>query len=290
MAAPYVGNSNKPNVAGVAGVNSTPGDGVWGESNQGRGVVGVTDTGAGVWGHTNTGRAVVGAVNVDGAGVWGETKAGRGVVGVVNGGSGAGVWGETTRGRGVVGVDREDGAGVWGETKTGRAVVGVASAGGYAGFFEGKVAITADLDVGGDIRLQNQDCAEDFDVAADAVVEPGTVVVLDEEGAVRPSTDPYDKRVAGVVSGAGEFRPAVTLGALPTSNDRLPIALMGKVCCRADASYAPIEVGDLLTTSPSEGHAMKATDSSRAFGTVIGKALRPLPAGTGLIPILVALQ
>jgi len=45
-----------------------------------------------------------------------------------------------------------------------------------------------------------------------------------------------------------------------------------------------------LTTSPTVGHAMKARDQSRAFGCVIGKALRSLETGQGLIPILVALQ
>ncbi len=65
---------------------------------------------------------------------------------------------------------------------------------------------------------------------------------------------------------------------------------MGKVCCKVDAQYSPIEVGDLLTTSPTSGHAMKATDPLKAFGSVIGKALRPLTAGQGMIPILIALQ
>jgi hypothetical protein len=46
----------------------------------------------------------------------------------------------------------------------------------------------------------------------------------------------------------------------------------------------------MLTTSPTEGHAMKACDPARAFGAVIGKALRPLATGIGLIPILIALQ
>ena len=49
-------------------------------------------------------------------------------------------------------------------------------------------------------------------------------------------------------------------------------------------------MGDLLTTSPTLGFAMKAMDPLNAFGTVIGKALQPLPSGQGLIPILVALQ
>jgi hypothetical protein len=57
-----------------------------------------------------------------------------------------------------------------------------------------------------------------------------------------------------------------------------------------DASLVPVSVGDLLTTSGTPGHAMKAGDAARAFGAVIGKALRPLSSGRGLVPILVALQ
>lgn len=61
---------------------------------------------------------------------------------------------------------------------------------------------------------------------------------------------------------------------------------MGKV----DASYGAIEVGDLLTTSPILDHAMKVDDPLKAFDSVIGKALRPLREGQGMIPILIALQ
>jgi hypothetical protein len=57
-----------------------------------------------------------------------------------------------------------------------------------------------------------------------------------------------------------------------------------------DAQYSAVETGDLLTTSPTPGHAMKAHDQAKAFGAVIGKALRPLAAGQSLIPILIALQ
>jgi hypothetical protein len=45
-----------------------------------------------------------------------------------------------------------------------------------------------------------------------------------------------------------------------------------------------------LTISSTPGRAMKVTDSEKALGTVIGKALAPCKDGTGLIPILVALQ
>jgi hypothetical protein len=66
--------------------------------------------------------------------------------------------------------------------------------------------------------------------------------------------------------------------------------LLGKLYCKVDAQSSPIEVGDLLTTSCIPGHAMKASDPRKAFGSVIGKALRPLKEGRGLIPILIALQ
>jgi hypothetical protein len=66
--------------------------------------------------------------------------------------------------------------------------------------------------------------------------------------------------------------------------------LLGKVFCKVDAQYGAVEVGDLLTTSPTPGHAMKASDPAKAFGAVIGKALRPLTEGHSLIPILIALQ
>jgi len=66
--------------------------------------------------------------------------------------------------------------------------------------------------------------------------------------------------------------------------------LMGKVYCKVDAQSLSVEVGDLLTTSPAPGCAMKATDFAEASGAIIGKALRPLTDGLGLIPVLVALQ
>ncbi len=142
----------------------------------------------------------------------------------------------------------------------------------------------------GDVKLLGGDCAEDFDVAEAESIEPGTVMVLGEEGALYQSQQAYDKRVAGVVSGAGDYKPGLILDKQQSRSNRKPIALLGKVFCKVDASYAPIEVGDLLTTAPTPGHAMKATDPMKAFGAVIGKALRSLETGQGLIPVLVTLQ
>jgi hypothetical protein len=150
------------------------------------------------------------------------------------------------------------------------------------------------INVAGDILLQNADCAEDFNIAEGILVEPGSVMVLGENGALFPCGRAYDKRVAGVISGAGDYRPGIVLDRQKTGSsqnvNRLPIALLGKVYCRVDAQCAAIEVGDLLTTSPTLGHAMKATDREKAFGSVIGKALRPLQGGCGLIPVLISLQ
>ena len=142
----------------------------------------------------------------------------------------------------------------------------------------------------GDIVLRNADCAEEFDVAHVPGAEPGAVMVIGADDALELGRETYDKRVVGVVSGAGDLKPGIVLGRQPSRRHRLPIALTSKVFCKVDARYAPIAVGDLLTTSATPGHAMKAVDQNRAFGAVIGKALRAQAADTGLIPVLIALQ
>jgi hypothetical protein len=144
----------------------------------------------------------------------------------------------------------------------------------------------------GDVTLAGADAAEEFEIApASGPISSGTVVVIDADGKLRESTQDYDRRVAGVLAGAGKYRPGVILGrqAGETGHWR-PVALAGRTYCKVDATSSPIEVGDLLTTARTPGHAMKATDPKRAFGAVIGKALERLSDGTGLAPILVALQ
>lgn len=224
--------------------------------------------GPGINGESNTGPGVRG-VGQSGNGGWFESRHGEGVRG----------WSKNPHHGGVVGVNTANGIGVYGNSTDG---IGVYGKGKLAGYFQG------DVEVKGDIRLLQADCAEDFDIAD--TVDAGTVMVLGEEGALHQSHQPYDKRVAGVISGAGSYKPGIILDKQESETTRLPIGLLGKVYCKVDAQSAPIEVGDLLTTSSTPGHAMKAIDPLRAFGSVIGKALRPLPEGTGLIPILIALQ
>ena len=260
---PLKGMSTAKEVPGVSGDNTSDGDGVLGESSHsGVGVHGIGDAGAGVLGECNAGRGVAGTSNT-GQGVYGHSKIQAGVVG------------ESDQFDGVFGVSHKPtAAGVSGHNP-----------GGLAGFFDGNVTVT------GDIYLTNAgDCAEDFDIADADSTEPGTVMVLGEEEVLLPSYEPYDKRVAGVISGAGNYKPGIVLDKKESQQRRLPVALLGKVFCKADAQFGPIAVGDLLTTSSTPGHAMKSDDPMKAFGAVIGKALRPLKQGQGLIPILIALQ
>ena len=143
----------------------------------------------------------------------------------------------------------------------------------------------------GVITAANVDCAEDFEIDDVSAVEPGTVMIIGDGLRLRTSDQAYDKRVAGIVSGAGDYRPGIILGRRPGGDSqKLPIALVGRVFCKVDADHGAIRVGDLLTTSSLRGHAMRVGDSARAFGAVIGKALVPLDSGQGTIPVLVALQ
>ena len=106
---------------------------------------------------------------------------------------------------GVLGAHGDGGDGVLGVSDTGVAVHG--RGGQWAGLFEGNVQVTGDVEVQGTLTalidvVCGADCAEDFDIAGDTTVEPGTVMVLGHEGELSESREAYDKRVAGVISGA----------------------------------------------------------------------------------------
>jgi len=244
---------------------------------------------SGVWGENmGAGYGVSGSTNSiyqpgpnGTAGVWGN-----------NPGSGIGVKGTSTGGDAVLGYSSSNAhAGVSAVNDGGG--FGVWAGGTPAGHFAGDVEVTGNVRVNGDIVLTNQDCAEDFAIAAPENVEPGSVMVIGHDGALRQSDQAYDKRVVGVISGAGDLKPGIVLGrqqSLEELDKRVPVALWGRTYCKVDAGSSPVEVGDLLTTSSTPGHAMKAADPLKAFGAVIGKALVSLKSGQGLIPILIALQ
>src|SRR5262249_7714515 len=114
------------------------------------------------------------------------------------------------------------------------------------------------------------------------VVDQGDVVVMDPDdaGTLRASTTALDTTVAGCA-------------AQPDEDVELPpghaaVGLWGIVLCRADAGYGAIKIGDLLATSATPGHAKRA--DAGAVSAILGKAMEPLPLGTGLIRVLIALR
>lgn len=166
----------------------------------------------------------------------------------------------------------------------------------------GVTTIELDSDFNGDGRIITEelqitggsDLSEQFDVSFDGgKVEPGMVVCIDPKapGKLTIGSRAYDRRVAGIISGAGNVETGIYMGQRGTPADGThPIALTGRVYCRVDTSNGAIEPGDLLTTSNTPGYAMKVTDHARAHGAVIGKAMTSLTEARGLVLVLVSLQ
>jgi len=186
----------------------------------------------------------------------------------------------------------------------------------------GTTAPASLLDVAGTARVNvltidgGADLSENFDVLAGSrgateprsrdgdsneatrqegnTIEAGTVVSIDAEnpGKLRVATSAYDTTVAGIVSGAGGVSTGMVMAHEGTLADGAhPVALSGRVYCKADASLGAIRPGDLLTTSDTPGHAMKVVDRDRANGAILGKAMTSLAAGEkGLVLVLVSLQ
>src|SRR5262249_56888126 len=94
-----------------------------------------------------------------------------------------------------------------------------------------------------------------------------------------------DRRVAGVISGAGGVQPGMMMGQEGTLADgKHPVALGGRVYVWVDATRGAVKPGDLLTTSATPGYAMKAANTSMAQGAIICKAMTGLKRRKGLVP------
>ncbi len=160
--------------------------------------------------------------------------------------------------------------------------------GDFNGTGEGRV-ITDVLEIQG-----GADLSENFDIkkTADPIV-PGMIVCIDENhaGRLQISSKAYDRKVAGIVSGAGGVHPGMLMGQTGSIADgQHPVALSGRVYCLVDTKNGAVRPGDLLTTSDTLGHAMKVSDHSQAQGAVIGKAMSGLEDGKGMVLVLVTLQ
>jgi hypothetical protein len=142
----------------------------------------------------------------------------------------------------------------------------------------------------GGTQASGADFAEQVAVEGrEADYEPGDVLVISAEAdqTVALSSEPFATAVIGVYS----TQPAMLAGA-PDTDDPLagiPVAITGIVPCKVSAENGPIQRGDLLVTSSTPGHAMRAGDDPPP-GSVLGKAMQSLESGTGSIVMLVTLQ
>jgi len=125
-----------------------------------------------------------------------------------------------------------------------------------------------------------------------ALYEPGDLLVIDTVGKRRLSRahEAYSTLVAGVYSTKPGLLAGVPHMDDPSLASEVPLAVIGIVPCKVNAEGGPINVGDLLVSSSSPGRAMKGADRGRMLGAVVGKALDPLPEGSGVIQVLITLQ
>ncbi len=174
----------------------------------------------------------------------------------------------------------------------------------------GTVNPTAKLEINGTTRTKlleitgGADLSEQFDINKSINIDghiaqetlninPGMIVCIDPEnpGKLLINTEAYDKKVAGIISGAGGVETGMMMGQKGSVADgQYPVALTGRVYAYADATKNPIKPGDLLTTSDTPGHAMKVTEYGKAHGAILGKAMSSLDNDKGLVLVLVTLH
>jgi hypothetical protein len=294
------GSDFSTGVRGIASADSGLTNGVYGASNStsGIGVFGSAgaDSGTtyGVWGVSNStsGRGVYGwAPDLSGStiGVVGQSNStsGQGVKGTATATSGTtyGVVGNNSSPDGYAGYFRNtsSGVGLYVQTDSGSDNI-IEAASGF-GELEFKVARDGTVFSDGGFTTPAADYAELL--PAHAGLEPGDVLVIGPDGELARSTSPAQTAVVGVYS----TQPGFIAGAGDESadiSDLVPLAVMGVVPVKVTAENGPIQPGDLLTSSSTAGHAMRAGVDPMP-GTIIGKALAPWKVGIGTIKMLVML-
>jgi len=152
------------------------------------------------------------------------------------------------------------------------------------------------LEVAGTVKTNilqitgGSDLAENFEFIEE--VKPGLVVAIDSRnaGKLTLARGAYNRRVAGIISGANNLAAGMLLPNVKEAKNSMPVALSGRVWVYCDATRQPIKPGDLLTSSTIPGHAMKVVNYTKAQGAIIGKAMTELKSGKGLVLVLVTLQ
>lgn len=221
----------------------------------------------------------------------GESETGDGVSGIGNGTAGRGVY-AGHNGAGIALAANSNSTGVLYPTlylvqgnADGNFVVGASS---YWGSRLFRIDRTGKGFFNGGTQASGADFAEQLAVRGESAgLAPGDVLVIsaDADRAVERSAAPFSTAVIGVYS----TRPGVLAGAPDVDGPLpgVPVAITGIVPCKVSTENGPIRRGDLLVTAATPGHAMRAGLAPPA-GTVLGKAMQPLAAGTGVIEILVS--
>ena len=244
-----------------------------------------------------------------GNGVYGSSFAREGVYGSSS--ESDGVHGSSTAGSGVYGSS-VDNTGVYGQSTNSTGVFGGSTGGSF--LFEGMdlaahnrrfVVERATGNVKADGAFTSPaDFAEMMTVTGlTDDYTPGDVLVIGRDGKLSLSNEPYAANLAGVYSAKPGFLGDTEIGAhgiesydLPPTQERIAVALLGIVPVKVTADNGPIQPGDLLTTSSTPGHAMKAKpvviDGVAIYptGTILGKALESWEQGTGVIQVLITLR
>lgn len=182
---------------------------------------------------------------------------------------------------------------------TGITVVHRGTAGNIAVFQSGTVQNTvARIDLAGrgffngGVQSSGADLAEAFAVEGrPSEYEPGDVLVIStsSDRTVEKSSSAQSSRVAGVYA----TKPGVLLTERLEGEsmiDLVPMGVIGVIPTKVTGENGPIRRGDLLVTSSTPGHAMRAGDDPR-LGTVIGKALEEFSgSASGMIKVLVSVR
>ena len=133
------------------------------------------------------------------------------------------------------------------------------------------------------------DYAEILDLATREGIRAGSVVAWDPDASgFVPASVSNARRVVGVISGAGKFRPGMVIGSRTDGSKDFPVAVSGVIYARVSGEAGSVEPGDLLVPSSAAGVGMRAADPRATAGTVFGKALEPWSGtGEGLVLMLV---
>ncbi len=298
--------SEDPEHAAVLGQNSGLGPGVVGLSTEDFGLAGFSINDVGIYGESTTNTAGF-FTSTLGIGVHGNTRSEDPEHAAVEGLN-------LGLGPGVRGTSIDGAAAIFASTNGPGIVVGAAGQEGLrimdgvgldyivAGSdedFDFKVSGIGDVFADGSYHCEQgpgsepgvcviQESPADFAemLPCRAGLEPGDVLVIGSDGRLARSNQAYQPTVVGAFSTQPGYLGG---GAFQGQEDYAPLAMVGIVPVKASAENGPIRPGDLLVASATPGHAMVAGPRP-PLGTVIGKALEGLDAGTGTILMLAMLQ